>query len=272
MNPQIPFSEVYCNTPYEKKQLSTSVLHSGQGYQRPVKMHVIKKIIKEFDPKVLDEIVVSFRDGKFYVVDGQHRITALKEMNGGHECMVNCKIIADLTYEQEADLYEKLDKSKTKLNIADRTRAKSEAGEYQDIADIEKVLAANSIEWVFSTTGVSGTNKVSATRTLLSSYDQLGFDEFQRVIHLIKETWCGDKQSLNRFIISGVSLFFKTYGTGINDRTFVRQLSKVPPQEILSEGKTDSITREMALKYARVIWSKYNYKQRVGLLEYRFNG
>lgn len=263
----------YFSTPYEEKQLPTSVLFSGQAYQRPVKVAKVKQIVREFDPKLLDEIVVSFRDGKFYVVDGQHRIVALKQMNGGLDVLVNCKVISGLTYEQEADLYDRLDACKTKLSISDKTRAVAEAGSDQGIQDIKKILAANGIKWIFhGLGGHGGTNQITATRAILNAYSVLGFHNFAKMIRLVKRTWNGETQSLNMYIISGMALFVQTYDDKIKDDYFVKKLSKVSPQEIITAGKADTSTREMGLKYARVIWGKYNYKAAKNALPYEFKG
>ena len=61
-----------------------------------------KEIIWDWDERLLDPVIVSFRDGKFYVIDGQHRIAAMRKMNNGSEVMAVCKVYSGLTYEQEA--------------------------------------------------------------------------------------------------------------------------------------------------------------------------
>ncbi len=61
-----------------------------------------KEIIRDWDERLLDPVIVSFRDGKFYVIDGQHRIAAMRKMNNGSEVMAVCKVYSGLTYEQEA--------------------------------------------------------------------------------------------------------------------------------------------------------------------------
>ncbi len=66
------------SVPGEIRSLSTAKLSSCQPYQRPVKESVVNKLIREWDNRLLEPIVVSFRDGHFFVIDGQHRIVALK--------------------------------------------------------------------------------------------------------------------------------------------------------------------------------------------------
>lgn len=268
---QNPFTDFYSNTPYEEKQLSTSVINSGQAYQRPIRKRRVNNIKDNFDPKLLDPPVVSFRDGKFYLIDGQHRIAALKLLNGGNDVFITCRVITGLSYKQEAELYERLDSSKSKLSMGDKTRAAAESGAYKNIADIKNVLSANHIEWLFNSHG--GTNgQITATRSLIKAYDELKFEGFQRMIQILYLTWKGDKQSLSMYILSGMSLFFKTYGSEIKDANFIKRLSKYTPQELISAGKSDQSTSDMSLKFARVLLNKYNYKQCKNVLGYRFNG
>lgn len=100
------------SNPGTERMIHTSRLTSGLPYQRPVNSKEVERLIREWDDRLLDPIVVSFREGKYNVVDGQHRIAAMRLMNGGSGVMVNCKIYSGLTYEQEADFCYKLDKAK----------------------------------------------------------------------------------------------------------------------------------------------------------------
>ena len=58
--------------------LNIKDLISSQAYQRNIDQKRISYIVSNFDPHKIGVIKVSFRDGKYYVYDGQHRIAALK--------------------------------------------------------------------------------------------------------------------------------------------------------------------------------------------------
>ena len=105
------------------RSIHTNRLTSGLPYQRPVNPKEVERLIREWDERLLDPVTVSFRDGRFYVVDGQHRISAMRKMNGGRGVMVDCKVYDGLTYEQEADLCYKLDKAKKRLSLSQSTNA-----------------------------------------------------------------------------------------------------------------------------------------------------
>ena len=81
----------YAN-PGVERTIFSGKLTSGLPYQRPVDEKEVDRLIREWDDRLLDPVTVSFRDGRFYVVDGQHRISAMRKMNGGREVMVVCKV------------------------------------------------------------------------------------------------------------------------------------------------------------------------------------
>ena len=90
---------------------------------------------------------------------------------------------------------------------------------------------------------------------------------------LIAGAWHGTPSSLKGSIFSGMALFVKTYETELVDQTFIKRLSAVDPDEIIRRGKVDFSTNKAALRFARVILSKYNGHQRGGRkLPYRFKG
>lgn len=270
MKKQVP-NQLHFNTPYERKQLSTGILFSGQPYQRKVNPRTVQKIVEEFDPKLLDEVVVSFRAGRYNVVDGQHRIEALKQLDGGRDCVINCKVLYGLTYEQEAGLYKRLDACKKRLSIADSTRAAVEANDDPTVNAIKKTLGRYGLEWSLYAGQHGGKNRIVSARTLLNLYRDLDLGEFDKTIRLIKQTWGGDESSLNMYILSGVALFVQTYGEDIDEAAFARRLKKADPAKIVSSGKADISTNVTALKYARVILRNYNHKIK-NPLEYRFKG
>ena len=56
----------------EECQLSTARLTSGLPYQRPVVEKEVDRLVREWDARLLEPLIVSFRDGKFYLIDGQN--------------------------------------------------------------------------------------------------------------------------------------------------------------------------------------------------------
>lgn len=259
------------NNPGDDRSIYTGRLTSGLSYQRPVNPKEVERLIREWDERLLDPIVVSFRDGKFNVVDGQHRIAALRKMNGGNGVMVNCKVYSGLTYEQEADLCYKLDKSKKRLSLSQSTNALVESGTDAEAVEIRRLLEGCGYAWALGKKA-GKQNEIVATRAVFNAYRFLGRSAFTRLFSIMRAAWDGDPRSLTAVMISGMALFLKTYETELDDRAFIKRLSLVEPDEIIRRGKGDFSTSNTALRYARVILEKYNGQRGGKKLPYRFRG
>ena len=114
------FLKCLSNPPYEMITLDTSVLIIPRDtYQRPLQSDEVKEIIAQFSPYLLNEPKVSFRNGKYYVFDGQHTIISLLEMNEGKHIAIRCKVYYGMTEQEEAKLFSMQTGAGRKLSPAD---------------------------------------------------------------------------------------------------------------------------------------------------------
>lgn len=268
--PVLAASPMYDN-PGDDRSLYTGRLTSGLPYQRPVNPKEVDRLIREWDDRLFDPIIVSFRDGKFFVVDGQHRIAALRKMNNGNGVMVKCKVYSGLTYEQEADLCYKLDKAKKRLSLSQSTNALAESGADAEVTEVKRLVESCGFVWALGKSH-GKTGEIVSTRALMNAYRQLNGPAFSRMLSLMWDAWQGDPRSLTAAVISGMALFLKTYGTELDDKAFIKRLSAVDPDEINRRGRADFSTNNAALRCARVILEKYNGQRGGKKLPYRFRG
>lgn len=257
--------------PGVERSIHTSRLTSGLPYQRPVDFKEVERLIQEWDDRLLDPVIVSFRNGKFYVVDGQHRIAAMRKMNGGSDVMVNCKVYDGLTYEQEADFCYKLDKAKKRLSLSQSTNILAESGTDAEVMEIKRIVESCGFTWALNKKS-GKTGEIISTRALVNAYRLLGREPFSRMLTLLWNTWKGNRRSLTAVVLSGMALFIKTYDTELDDKLFIRRLSKTDPDEINRRGRADFSTNNNALRFARVILEKYNGARGGEKLPYRFRG
>lgn len=252
--------------------LSTGDLYSGQPYQRPVLERAVNKLVRAWDPRLLTPLVVSYREGRYNLVDGQHRVCAMRKLNSGKDVSVLCKVYHGMTYEQEAELYFKMDQAHGHLRLSHAMKALLESGSDAEVTDIMRRLNEAGFTWALDrSTGEPF--EIQSTRAVISAYRQLGGAAFSRMLGLLAKTWNGTPNSLKASMLSGMALFLKTYETEFDDATFVKRLSAVDPSEIIHRGKADFSTNKAALRFARVIWDKFNGQQRGGRkLPYRFKG
>ena len=240
---QTTIPEVKYHNPGVSRDLSTAKLTSGLPYQRPVETEDVDKLIAKWNPCLLTPIVVSFRDGNFNVVDGQHRIAAMRRMAGGGDVIVPCIIYTGLTYEQEAELYYMLDQTRGKLRLGHATKALVESGANAEIIDVKQRVEDAGFTWALDRpTGEPF--EISTTRAVINAYRLLGGAAFSRMLGLIAGAWHGTPNSLKASIFSGMALFVKTYETELVDQTFIKRLSAVDPDEIIRRGKVDFSTNK----------------------------
>ena len=249
-----PPAEVSYSNPGAIRTLSTSQLTSGLPYQRTVKQQRVDEIVREWNDRKLTPVVVSFRDGKFNVVDGQNRIAAMRQMAGGGDVIVPCMIYTGMTYEQEAELYAKLDKGKRPLTPRQHTKALVESGSDAKIMEIKCLVEEVGFVWALGEpTGEPF--EIAPVRALINAYQLLGGETFARMLSLLAGAWQGMPNSLRASMLSGMALFVKTYEAELSDRAFIRRMSAVSPEEIIRLGRIET---DVGLRFARIILDKYN--------------
>ena len=253
--------------PGKLRELSTAVLTSGQPYQRSVKPEDVDDLIRKWDPTLLTPLIVSYRDGEFKVVDGQHRIAAMRKMAGDQDVTLLCLVYYGLTYEKEAAMYYKLDQAKGQLRSGHAIKALLESCTVPEIIGIYLRIEAAGFTWALDEpTGKE--YEISATRAIVNAYRLLGGETFSRLLLLIAKTWHGSPPSLKASVFTGAALFLKTYEKELDDRTFISSLSSIPPQEIIRLSKTEFT---LPARLAHTILDTYNSQQPERYrLEYRF--
>lgn len=135
-----------------------------------------------------------------------------------------------MTYEQEAELYARLDRDKKRLTeeVGFIWALGEPTGEPFEIAPI---------------------------RALINVHQLLGGEAFAWMLSLLAGAWQGTPNSLKASMLSGMALFVKAYETELHDRAFIRRMSIVSPEEIIRLGRIET---DVGLRFARIILDKYN--------------
>lgn len=251
-------------------QLPIRDLISSQKYQRDyMRKRTINNIVKDFNPHKLGVIKVSFRDGKYYVYDGQHRLTALLMLYPDGMYNAPCEVHYGLTYKEEAKLFSTQKKDGNGLLPSEEFNSCLEAEDEQAM-EIYEIVSEVGLTICLSSGGDKG-GKLRCIRKLESIYKKYGSLALQRILWLIKNTWNGNADSLKNPIIGGVCIFYITHQNEIEDKVFMKSLGVVSPSEIVSKGKSDS-SASGDLRFAKAIWRAYNNRLTVNRLEYKFKG
>ena len=117
--------------PYHEMCLNSSELIVPRDtYQRALHPARVARIAKEFDERVANEPKISFRDGHYYVMDGQNTIAARKFLNGGEDLQIRCKVYFGMTEREEALLFAQQTGISERLSAGQKLRALIFAGEH----------------------------------------------------------------------------------------------------------------------------------------------
>ena len=96
-----------------------SLMEIDYSYQR-VTGSTIKKLTSEWDNNKCNFLIASYRNNKFYIIDGQHRMTVAKAKGVSS---LPCIIFTGLTVEQEALMFGGQQKNVNKLSTYDTFKA-----------------------------------------------------------------------------------------------------------------------------------------------------
>ena len=95
---------LFAQRPYEEKVINSAFLEIPAEYQRKLNIPNVEKMSAEFTELIANPPKVSYRDGHYFVFDGQHTIVTRRAMNGGQDLPIICKVYEGLTEEPAQEL------------------------------------------------------------------------------------------------------------------------------------------------------------------------
>ena len=110
-----------CKFAYQ--MVNSALLIPCAEYQRVLHVEKVAHIAENFSEYIANEPKVSYRDGRFYVFDGQNTVEARRTCNGGKDVTIRCKVFYGLTKEDEATLFAIQTGNATCLTADERLRA-----------------------------------------------------------------------------------------------------------------------------------------------------
>ncbi len=231
-------------------------------YQRPwtpADTAWVKEKSECFDETQLGTITASLRNGSYFAIDGQHRIMLCKNVKREG---IMALVYEGLTYEQEADYFTKLNGAHGEIKHLRKTEIFNAEIESKN----EAAMCINAIasKYGFRITAASCDNSICAIGSVEKIYKKYGSSVLDEVLWLIKETWNGDRYSLNNQVLEGVAEFLNIYRCDdcFNNKTFAKQLSVVAPIKVVRESKCDLTTNKQAVKMMNTLLKYYNARLR----------
>lgn len=205
----------------ELKMVRLGLVRVSSACQREIRPAWVEELVANFDLDKIGTPEVSHRDGYFYVMDGQHRIEAIKRFlgEGWKEQHVQCWVSEGLTEEQEAETFLSLNNRKPvdvfqKFKVAVRANRSAE----------------NEIAWIVKEEGLTISQQavegsVGAVGTLLKVHKRNGPDTLRRALCLARDSF-GDA-GMRAVVLDGFGLLCHRYNGVLDEKSTAASLGKM---------------------------------------------
>ncbi|GGK33164.1 hypothetical protein GCM10010965_27490 [Caldalkalibacillus thermarum] len=187
-------------------------------YQRKLSYSKAKKIAENFDPVGVGLIQVSKRDGQYYIIDGQHRFTAMKMLGMKN---VECLVFEGMTYEEESKAFVYFNTIKN-ANRIDRANALLEADDPKMVM-IKNVVERNGLQLDFKNVG----RGIKAFTAIEKIYDAGGEEHLEYVLKLLVDSFGYDRKVYANYVLLGFHEFQTKYQKQYKRKMLVKRLQHV---------------------------------------------
>lgn len=188
--------------------------------QRDLNQARVDKLVAEFDPEQLGAPTVNARGGHFYVIDGQHRMEALKTWLGDdwEKQQAQCFCYEGLSEEEEAEIFLKLNDTLA-VNAYAKFKVAVQAGRPEE-SDINRIVQQCGLR----VSQDKSNGSVSAVGTLVRVYKRSDPTTLARSLLIVRDAY-GDA-GLEAVVIDGISLVCQRYNGQLDDQALVTRLSR----------------------------------------------
>lgn len=205
--------------PHKFAEVALGEMTICESAQRALKPARVEQILSALDLAAFGEPVLSYRDGRYYIVDGQHRVRALAKFlgDGWERQKIQCKVYEGMTEREEAHLFRQLN-TVLSSTAFDKFKVGVTAG-YEEETRIKNIVEAAGLH-VGRNRSEAGC--VSAIGALRSAY-RLSAKSLMFSLKMASGAY-GDP-GLEGSIIEGFAKLFNRYDRLIDDSKTIEALS-----------------------------------------------
>lgn len=187
--------------PEEVRHVPIHQISVDSTYQRDLNTERVQTMVGRWDERLAGTLILSARAGTLFVVDGQHRLAALRER---HATKAAAVILQGLTQKDEADLFVAYNRSRAALSEWDLFRAEVVAG-HPDALGILRVFGRQHLTL---TRQASTPTNVQALGAIRRIYRLGGEDLLEKVILTVKKYWVHESHTWSASSTYGLALFY----------------------------------------------------------------
>jgi hypothetical protein len=236
------------------EELALDALSVPPTYQREERPHLVRKIIREFDPDLLGLLVV-VRDGdeKLWILDGQHRWLALVGL--GYETAL-CEVLHNVSLKRQAQIFSGRNSRRIAPHPLDGLRADYVARD-RDVVAIVEVLERHGYQRPFSSRrGTADRFVCAGTLREVQSWGLL-----EPAVGLIRHAWPEDELATQAPILAGLAAVLRLY-PHLPAADLRKRLSRHSAAEVLRLARAahaNSRERRMWVHVAAAVVDLYNH-------------
>ena len=241
--------------PYHEMCLNSSELIVPRDtYQRALHPARVARIAKEFDERVANEPKISFRDGHYYVMDGQNTIAARKFLNGGEDLQIRCKVYFGMTEREEALLFAQQTGISERLSAGQKLRALIFAGEPAAVA-FQQATELAGVHLSFEEG--RGKQRISCIATAYHEFIRLGPELYIESLDVLLNAWNGEPDSMSSANLLGICRFVELYHSEYNKGRLIAKLRQVDAFTIFRLARTAGVSLPGKTKYLQQVYTRY---------------
>lgn len=224
-----------------------------------------KKIADSFDPDLFDDLVVTLPngDGIYHVVDGQHRMAAVRSLWGEDE-QVPCRIVDAKDPARAAAIFDKINTGRRMPSGIEKFRVRVTAGSETETA-INKIVTNLGCRIEAG----SDPNVIRAVSALLNVHNSFGLEVLKETLVSIRTTWRDDKGALEGPIIEGFGSLIGAHRGHLDWKRLREKTGNTfTPGRLLGQAKGDkeSLGGRISDGVRRVLIRNYDQGIRTGKL------
>lgn len=234
-------------------QLPIGMLQVG-GYQRPTNTAQVDKIAAHFDEAKLGLPIVSERDGQYHLLDGAHRVAALRKIGYTH---AKCLVLTGLSYQDEAEYFRTQNQNSRPLTRYNQYKAGLESGNEQCV-QIDRIAHVNGFNVGMSYKNFNSIAAIHALTTICSVY---GYDTLEKTLGLLRATWEGINNVTRREFLVGTAEFVHRFGTAqFAERMKFRSIAEIWQDYLAESSHSNRNSSDPAMRkaFCHVLIRHYN--------------
>ena len=183
--------------------------------QRDLNQARVSKLAAVFDPEKMETPTVNHRGDWYYLIDGQHRIAALKQwLSSWQDQQVQCWTYEGLSEVEEAEKFLALNDTLPVRAFA-KFKVSVQAGRDTE-ADVDRIVRALGLR-------IARGSGISAVATLRRVYTRGGAAVLSRALRIIRDAY--GEAGLDGPVIDGIGLLCQRYNGDLSEQRAIERLS-----------------------------------------------